>query len=50
MPMLHTIAEHMLGQRALFHPPQPLFFLIMTIYVTTHHLFSDSFLTFIILI
>lgn len=50
MPMLHTTAEHMQDQRALFHPPQPSFFLPMTIYITTHHLFSDSFLIFIILI
>lgn len=50
MPMLHTTAEHMQDQRALFHPPQPSLFLPMTIYITTHHLFSDSFLIFIILI
>lgn len=37
--MLHTTAGHMQDQRALFHPPQPLFFLAMTIYITTHHLF-----------
>lgn len=46
---LHTTAEHMRDLRALCHPPQPLFLLTMTIYITTHHVFSDSFLTFITL-
>lgn len=43
MPMLHTTAEHLQDHRALFHPPQPLFFLTMTIYITTHHLFFRFF-------
>lgn len=50
MPMIHSTAEHMQEQRALFHPPQTLFFLIKHFTSLSTTFFSDSFLTFIILI